>query len=454
MPGATLSRWTMSYFAAALAFLVVGEGMMVLGFGYPAVDIAAPQTLVIVHTVVIGWLGLLMSGALLQFVPVLVARPLWGARLAFPALAAIIVGLLCLLSGFIALGGDAGWAIYDLPAGAGLLALGFGLLIGIFAVTLLQARPLPLPARFVAVGLMSLAGTVALGVCFALTLSGLGHADHATALLVNGVSLHAILGLGGWMTFTAMGVSYRLLAMFMLSPENERASQRVVWWAGAAALALVAGAVPVVIALDAGVPGMLLAAATLGLLATAVYAADVVRLYRQRKRRLMELNSRVSLGAFTALFATIAIAVLVATSGRGDESVAALAYVTVFGWLTGLGLAQLYKIVPFLTWLECYGPVLGRLPTPRVQDLVDERKAMRWFLLFFAAVALATLALLAQQPALFRLAAFSQLVATVFLVLEFVRARRLAHVSITLQLPGGAVRPNLFLPQLPTRRSP
>lgn len=452
MPGATLSRWTMSYFAAALAFLVVGEGMMALGFGYPAAGLAAPQTLVLVHILVIGWLGLLMSGALLQFVPVLVARPLWGQRLALPALAAVVVGLVCLLSGFIALGGDAGWAIYDLPAGAVLLALGFSLLLGIFAVTLWQVRPLPLPARFVAVGLMSLAGTVALGVCFALTLSGLVQADHATAVLVNGVSLHAILGLGGWMTFTAMGVSYRLLAMFMLSPETERATQRLVWWAGAAALALVAGGVPVIIALGAGLPGMLLAAATLGLLATTVYGADVVRIYRQRKRRLMELNSRVSLGAFTALFATIAIAARVAIAGPSDESVAALAYVTVFGWLTGLGLAQLYKIVPFLTWLECYGPVLGRVSTPRVQDLVDEKTAMGWFVLFFASVAVATLALLAEQPALFRLAAFCQLVATAFLILEFVRARRLAHVSI--KLPDGAVRPNLFFPHLPTRRSP
>jgi uncharacterized membrane protein len=444
----------MSYFAVALAFLVGGQAMMVFGFGYPVAGLRAPETLVLVHTVAIGWLGLLMSGALLQFVSVLVARPLSGGRLALPVLALIVAGLLCLLSGFQALAGGGDGASHALPAGAVLLGTGFALLIAIFAATLWRARPLPLPARFVAVGLASLAGTAALGSSFAFTHSGWLLGDGAAALLANGVSLHASLGLGGWMTFTAMGVSYRLLAMFMLSPESEHATQNLVWWAGAMALAVVAGAAPVTIFLDAGAPEMLLLAAALGVVAVAVYGADVLRIYRRRKRRVMELNSRVSLGAFAALAATIAALGFVALTNPGESGVAALIYLAVFGWLTGLGLAQLYKIVPFLTWLECYGPVLGRVPTPRVQDLVDESRAMRWFMLFFVAVAVATSALLAHQPTLFRLSAFCQMVATLGLIVEFALARRLAHVPLVSRLQAGALRPHLFLPRSPTRRSP
>ena len=48
-----------------------------------------------------------------------------------------------------------------------------------------------------------------------------------------------------------------------------------------------------------------------------------------------------------------------------------------FGWLSGLVLAKLYKIVAFLTWLGTYGPAMGRVPTPRVQDLVAERRAAK-----------------------------------------------------------------------------
>ena len=86
MAGVALSRWTMSYFAAALAALIAAELLMTSGYGYPAAPVGAPETLVLVHIVVIGWLSLLMCGALFQFVPVLIARPLYSNSLPLPTL--------------------------------------------------------------------------------------------------------------------------------------------------------------------------------------------------------------------------------------------------------------------------------------------------------------------------------------------------------------------------------
>ena len=71
MIGASISRWTMSYFAMAAAWLLVALALMVAGIGFPAAHLAAPDTLVLVHVVCIGWLSVAMCGALLQFVPVL-----------------------------------------------------------------------------------------------------------------------------------------------------------------------------------------------------------------------------------------------------------------------------------------------------------------------------------------------------------------------------------------------
>lgn len=137
---------------------------------------------------------------------------------------------------------------------------------------------------------------------------------------------------------------------------------------------------------------------------------------------------------------------LPATRAAAGEGAAALVYLFVFGWLTGLGLAQLYKIVPFLTWLECYGPVLGRTAVPSIQDLVEDKRASLWFFVYYLAVIAATFSLFAECPGAFRVATLAQLCATVGLMVELVRARTLSSVAAPLRLPAGASRPHLFLP--------
>ncbi len=428
----------MSYFSAACLFLVIGQGMMAAGYGYPAADVHAPVTLAVVHILAIGWLGLLMVGALLQFVPVLVAAPLRGRRLALPALGFLILGLLLLVGGFAALAGVEGMSPGLLPFGGLLLVTGFGLVTIMIAATLFAARPLPLPARFIAVGLGALVATILVGAIFTLVLSGAVTHDAAIALVLDAVPLHAALGLAGWLSFTAIGVSYRLLPMFMLAPDEPRATSRAVWWTGAAALALVIACVTAIALGGAAVKWALALAALFAVFAVVLYSTDLVLLFRARRRKSVELNIRASYAAFAALFFAAVLFALPTTRSAAGEGAAAIVYLFVFGWLTGLGLAQLYKIVPFLTWLEYYGPVLGRAAVPRVQDLVEEKRAGVWLCLYYGAVAAATLSLFTDSPAVFRIALVAQFGATVGLIVELVRARALSMVAPPMRYPAGA----------------
>lgn len=443
MPGASLSRWTLTYFAVALVCLVAAEALMASGFGYPGTSIEAPEVLILVHLVAIGWLSLLLCGALFQFVPVLVASPLLGETLAPVALVTIVAGLLLLMSGFASMAGIVTLPLATLPLGGLLLIGGFAAVILSLGRTLWAARPLALPARFVAAGLVALASTAILGETFALTLTGFLGGEAAVSLLLNGVPLHALLGLGGWLTFTAMGVSYRLLAMFMLAPETDRVSTRLVLIAGTATLVLIASAIPFAISASAGLSGMLLAAAVTGLCALGVYGSDVITLYRRRKRRNIELNARAAIGAFAALFAAAILLLALLATGQLQARIGALTYLFAFGWLSGLGLAKLYKIIAFLTWLECFAPVLGKRQTPRVQDLVDEARARPWFGVYYAAVGSATFGLLVDLPLAFRLCAGIQLLATLAIARHFYRSRALLNVPPDLR--RGFSRPHLFL---------
>lgn len=445
---ASLSRWSMAYFATALVALLVAEILMAGGFGYPGDDPGAPATLIVVHLVAIGWLSLLMFGALFQFLPVLLARPLYSQALPLPTLAALIAGLAALIGGFAQLGGWLAPGPDLLAWGAGLLGLGVTLALWNLGRTLVAGGARSLPVRYVTLGLASVAATAALGIVFALTLSGLPVPAAMATLAEGAVPVHAALGLGGWLTVTAMGVSYRLLAMFMLAPELERRGSRAGLVLAVTAVATALGGGLAAIAAGRGPGPMLLIAAAAGTGALLFYGRDIVHLYRNRKRPRIELNSRVSILALASLAASVALLGLLLVLGRLGRDAGALVFLVAMGWLTGLGLAQLYKITAFVTWLECYGPVLGRVTTPRVQDLVDERRALPWFVLHFAASWTGTAALLAGAPLLFRLAAAGLVVALLGILRALLGTRRLSVVDAAHRLPPGARMPPLLFARL------
>lgn len=425
MNGVEVSPWTLRYVAVSLGSFVLAQMLLVLGAAYPAVSVSDPTTLATVHLVTIGWLTLLMLGVLHQFIPVIGAHKLHSQRANSVTFWLVSVGLLLLILGFLALPGGplsgAGATDILLPVGGSLVVVGVLVAIWNLLVTLLMSRPLRLPALYVSASLMFLALTVLLGLSFAaaLTLPGLLPPAVVGALLTRGLPLHLLGGIGGWFGLTAMGVADRLLAMFSLAPEERGRTRH---WAlrltvGGIALAWLAGLLLMFngsILLEAlGWTGW--AALLAGV---ALYLVDMRELYRRRRRKDLEANAAFGRVALWALGIT---AVLTAASGAlGDfASIApALVYALLFGWLSGLALSQLYKIVPFLTWLERYGKSLGKVKVPRVQDLVVERRARPIFWMYFTGALLGTLAMLAGSAWLLRVGATVTEIATLGIARE------------------------------------
>ena len=241
-----------------------------------------------------------------------------------------------------------------------------------------------------------------------------------------------------------MGVSYRLLAMFMLAPELGGPRTRAALYSGAAALAVAIAGGVAAICLEGSLTLILSVAGLLGLGCCGLYGADIVHLYRARMRRAIELNSRMASWALASLAVAVAAIIVLLGAGVFTRYVPAVVFLIGFGWLSGLGLAKLYKIVAFLTWLECYGPVLGKTPTPRVQDLAVQTRAVKWFALYFLAVWCATAALFVDAPLAFRICAGVMALASIGIIAELVRIRRLVDVKTALRLPPGVRLPRLL----------
>ncbi len=426
---ARLSRWSMAYFACAITNFILATLLMASGCTYPAIPVGSPLNLIAVHLITVGWLTLLMFGALSQFVPVITNKPLPSQSLMLAGLCLLETGLLGMIAGFWALNGTLPLSLRILlPCGGALVVLGVLADIAVISIPLLRTRPFTLPGKLVITALGYLIVTVSLGLCFALGL-GVNHvASPLMVLLGEGLSLHIVAGLGGWFLLTAIGVGYKLLPMFMLAPE-ERGHL------GESLFMLIAGGIFLYwiahfISLwypEHSLKIVWITGMGMAVFGTALYFMDIVKLYRTRQRKSLELNSRAAAGALFMM--ALAIVLTVTALMFSKKALPAGLFLLLIGYLSGLGLSQLYKIVPFLTWLELFGSKLGQGPVPRVQDLVLETRAAPWFIFYFIAVTGSAVAMLLNLSFIFQLTASAQLVALLAITLELWRARHPGNSS-------------------------
>jgi hypothetical protein len=203
------SRWTPLYFALALGSFILAQIVMAGGLTYPAAPLLAPATLIAVHLLTIGWLTLLMLGALHQFVPVITAEGAPAGASALIALVGITLGVVAMEVGFLALDGRLpAFMLHCLPVGGTLVLAGVAITALRLERILWRTRPLPFHARFVTAALVFLFAALGLGIVMALGFAAPGlvsrDADPSEVL-----RLHLLAGLLGWFMLMTIGVGCR-----------------------------------------------------------------------------------------------------------------------------------------------------------------------------------------------------------------------------------------------------
>lgn len=442
MIGKQLSRWTMAWFASALCCLVVSLGLAAAGLAGPG-GWAEGAAMATVHLFALGWLCQMMLGALIQFTPVLCARPLKLPGLSLSALLLTGMGTAMLAAGFLSM---EGWGHGQdlLGLAPAVLAAGFGLTAVMLVPTIVAGQGLrQAEGGMVVLALIALAGLWGTGTAMALTLAGY---NLLPVSIPDALPLHVLLGTGAFLTLAAFGVSYKLFAMFLLAPERHGPLRKAVFAVAAVAVGLVLGLAGMVLAGRATLP-LGLPVAVAGAATAALYLAEMLRLWRSRHRPQTEVNMRWSRAAMICL--ALSAALLLPALRWGAAWAEAAVFLALVGWLSTLTLAQMVKIVSFLTWIQVFAPQIGRRPVPLVSDLTDARFAGRCLGLWATGVACGTFAIAVEHPFLFQVSAMILLVAVLGLTRELLAIRRLRHLDPA-RLPDHL--PPLVLP-VPLRSS-
>ena len=357
-PDAPPLRLPGEHFIAGFVFLLLGASGV--GRAAPALatgTYAAPTVVAVTHLFALGWITTSIMGALYQFLPVALGQSIASERAAHLTFALHASGVGALVTGM--------YLSHDQLrlTGIALLSVAITIFLANLGITLRRASRRDLTWWAVCMASVFLGITLLLGAALGINLhSGfLG----STQRLALGVHLH--VALFGWVLLVIVGVSHRLLPMFLLSHgcRTRFANYAVALLAIGAGMLAVFHHVPL---LGREVPAFFLGA---GLIAFLMQAREF---YRRRHRPALDPGLRLAAIALGLLAVGLPLGAVV-LGGAASLNLRTAYVLVVLLALSLFVAAHYYKIVPFLVWNRHFGPLAGTRTLPRVADLYGQRVA-------------------------------------------------------------------------------
>jgi len=347
------------HFAAALFFFVCGGVGLVL----VAPDLAnglffLPSVAAVAHLFVLGWVVLSIFGALCQFLPVAVGKPMRWTALAHASFVAQVTGVLVFVCGLVHESKGL------LHAGATLLTAAFTLFALNLGATLASAKERSLTWWALAGATLFLLVIPAYGVVLALNLHGEVVVQHPFTT----VAVHAHVALLGFVLLVVVGVAQRLLPMFLLAHGvSDRAAR--------ASVALLFAAASV-LAVPWGGGARFLVGGVLGAAGVLAFLFQAVAYFRHRMRRGIDPGMRLAAAGLFGLLAALLLAPFALGRGVMDLHLLATYFVVLLGAVSLFVAGHYYKIVPFIVWYHRFGPQVGLKKVPKVAELYSEKVAL------------------------------------------------------------------------------
>ncbi|MCP4994875.1 MAG: hypothetical protein GY934_13990 [Gammaproteobacteria bacterium] len=304
-----------------------------------------PRVLGLTHLLTLGFLTMVMFGAMMQMLPVLAGSPLPQVKRVGPVVHLLLLaGTLLLVAGFV-------FNVKIWLAGS-LVLLGVSVLLFLSAAAVALWRiKYPTPTTIgMLLALIALAVTLILGL-----MMGMGHIGKPFfSGLYQLTDLHVAWSLLGWVGLLVVGVSYQVVPMFQVTPEYPVWIRR--YWASLLFACLLS------ITLFSLVPSvgdvanyLLIAVLTFVGAAYLTYAIWTLLLQHRRKRRVKDATLqfwRIGMISICLVFILWVCGQMVIPLRNSSTYPLLMGGGLIFGVAISLINGMLYKIVSFLSWFH------------------------------------------------------------------------------------------------------
>jgi len=330
-----------------------------------------PEMLALTHLMVLGFITMIIFGSLYQLIPVVMEVKLFSEMLARITFYLFGTGLLILVVSFweASFGSHQNWLWFEVSGTLILTA------VILFAINTLKSAAksdrMDMGNIFIITAIVYLLLTVSLAILLIINFA----LPFIPVSIIDLLKMHINLGLLGWFLFLVVGVSSKLIPMFLIIHKLPDYLLKYTYYllnAGIVSLvsifyfyphswAIIVSAIPVFVGI--------------GLYLRFNYYA-----FSHRFRKNLDVGMRLSKAAFIILAFILLLGLFAVISPRFTSAFqyridTAFVMSIIFGFLSALILGQTYKTLPFIVWLQKYQTKVGKQKIPLPQELYSDRIA-------------------------------------------------------------------------------
>lgn len=351
------------YFITAIVSFVTLNLFLVLSHSDIVGHHFNPKILAVTHIATLGWITMIIFGALFQLIPVVLEVKLFSELLAEIQFWIYLSGVVGLVYCF--------W-FFKTGLYMNISAIMLNLAMFIFAfniiVTFTRIKKWNITGLHLAAAIFYLIVTAIAGLLLTINLgSPYIKIDHLQYL-----NLHAHVAFIGWVSMVIMGVTYKLIPMFTLSHGYPLTYAKWAFWL-----------------INIGLLGIntifhyedttslyyiFTPMIALGIF---LFLAQVSIIFKKRVRKKLDTGLKFSACAYLMLGLTTVLGTFIAFIDHQNILNLTLiyGYMIILGYLSMLIVGQMYKIVPFLVWYHKYSGKVGIEKVPMLKEMFNEKLA-------------------------------------------------------------------------------
>lgn len=338
-----------------------------------------PKILALTHIATLGWITMIIFGALFQLVPVVLEVKLFSEVLAEIQYWIYLIGAAGLVYGFWVFDSKNFIMPSAIVLNAAMLIFAFNMIM-----TFIRVKKWNITGYYLAAAVFYLIVTAVAGLLLSINL----YTPYIKINHLQYLDLHAHIAFVGWVSFVVMGVTYKLIPMFTLSHKYCTKS-----------------ALGAFVLINIGLLGIstvmhyenttIFFYFFVILIAVGIFLFlyQVYMIFKNRVRRKLDVGLKLSVAAFIFFGISTLTGLITGVGNLSDVRNLSLiyGYPIVFGYLSMLIIGQLHKILPFLRWYHKYSSKAGKENVPMLKDMYSEKVGYSILYLMLSGMAVLTI---------------------------------------------------------------